>query len=147
MLPPTCGEEAVKSMLSVTRPYAAAQRRVEQTCAYQTKRCDKRVTLGAVKLNSFQHRFFSEYEILFEALSLLPDSVRIASFESRIFVTYATAWWPINCSTSSLISKLGPATKSYASRLLPRPRQRSVQARQHNWPASRRLARTVLATL
>ena len=58
---------------------------------------DKRVALDAVKLHRCQHRFLSEDEILFQAISLLPDSVRMASFVSRIFVTYATAWWPINC--------------------------------------------------
>ena len=45
--------------------------------------------LDAVKLYRWQHRFLSEYKILCQAVSLFPDSVRIASSVSRIFVTYA----------------------------------------------------------
>ena len=89
--------------------------------------------LDAVKLHKCQHLCFLEFsKTLSSSFSHHPESVRIAPLVSRIFVTYATAWWPINCSTSSLSSKLGPPTTSHASLLLRPPRRQSVQARQHN---------------
>ena len=80
-------------------------------------------------------------------LSLLPDAIRIASFVLRIFVTYATAWCPSTAQRHLCDPNCDqPQHHTLLASLLRRPRRRSVQVRQHNWPTSHRLARTVLAT-
>ena len=80
-------------------------------------------------------------------LSLRPDSTRMAYFVSRILVTYATLSGP-STARHHLCDPNCDQPRHHTLRALRphRPRLRSVQVRQHNWPASRRLARTV-ATL
>ena len=60
----------------------------------------------------------------------------------------ATAWCP-STAQHHLFDPNWDQPESHTLRVLHfrRPRRRSVQARKHNWPASRRLARTALATL
>ena len=114
---------------------------------------DKRVALDAVQLCRSQHRCLCENEILFQDLSLRPNSVRIASFVFRIFVANVTAWWPIKRLVArqllNIISVVQTGTSDNIIRFafFTFAGRADGPCKLGSWPASRRLARTVLATL
>ena len=110
---------------------------------------DKRVALDAVQARQGASTVFSLSMKYSFKLSLLPDFVRVASFVSRILRDVRNRLVGHQLLNIVSVIQIGTSPFIIGVRvlLLRRPRRRSVQARQHNWPASRRLARTVLATL
>ena len=105
------------------------------------------VALDAVKLHKWLRRFLSEYETLFQALSpsRLCKNGFICGENLRDVRNPLVAHQLLDIISVIQTGTIHDITRF--ARFSHAGRRRFVQVLQHTWPASRRLARTVLATL